>query len=74
MGADICVVQGRLLTVKLDRALEGKEVERSVDTLQGYELVWLFRLITAIVHKVHKQLLNMTKGRGRPAGVSYKLI
>ena len=67
MGADISVMQGRLLTVKLDRALEGKEVERSVDTLQGYELVWLFRLTTALVHK---QLLNMTKGRGRPAGVS----
>lgn len=74
MGTDICVVQGRLLTVKFDRALEGKEAERSVDALQGYELVWLYRLITALVHKVHEQLLNMTKGRGRPAGVSYKLI
>lgn len=29
MGADVCVMQGRLLTVKLDRALQ-EEVERSV--------------------------------------------
>lgn len=30
MGADVCVMQGRLLTVKLDRALQEEEVERSV--------------------------------------------
>lgn len=30
MGADICIMQGRLLTVKLDGALQEKKVERSV--------------------------------------------
>lgn len=29
MGTDICVMQGRLLTVKLDRALERKEADVS---------------------------------------------
>lgn len=47
MGADVCVMQGRLLTVKLDRALEEIEVEGSVDVLPDFELVLLFKLSSA---------------------------
>lgn len=51
MGTDICVMQGRLLAVKPDRALEENKVERPVGALQNCDLVSLFRQSTALLYK-----------------------
>lgn len=58
MGTDICVMQGRLLAVKPDRALEENKVERPVDALQDCDLALLFRQSTALLYK---QLISTTK-------------
>jgi len=63
VGADVCVVQGRLLTVKLDRALREKRWRGQWMALPDFKLILLFRQSSAVVYK---QLVNMDKGRRRP--------
>lgn len=51
VGADVCVVQGRFLTVELNRALEGKEVERSGDGFATFGAN--FAIQTQVVSALH---------------------